>query len=517
MSEALYNKYRPKIFAEVVNQNHIKITLQNEIENGKIAQAYLFAGPRGIGKTTIARIFAKSINCTNRKKSEPCGQCENCLAIQSGQSFDLVEIDAASNRGINEIRELREHVKYPPTIGQYKVFIIDEAHMLTAEAFNALLKTLEEPPKHVIFVLATTEIHKLPETIISRCQRFDFKKVKIDDIAKLLRMIVDYEKVKITPLVLDNIARHSEGYVRDAVGILGQILGLNQEEITDEEAALVLPHSDFKLVVDLTNLLFKKDLSGAIDLINRLVSEGIELDNFINDFLEYLRKLLIIKIMGSVEAMAWELDKKFVQEISEQAGLVTLEELLKVIDLILIKNQAYKYSKIIQLPLEIMAAEIVMLLGREPVVFSPNALKIPGFKKESDKLPGEGSVKNNETPKVDSLKLEELGKNCPMLLDELKKVNHSLSAFFKNSRPISLIDNVLLLGFQYKFQQERINEIKNKKLIEDAINKICGKNILIQAVVDDQYSERPAWLSFISENNNELNQLAEEFGGEVVI
>src|SRR3989339_1169526 len=214
MSTTLYRKYRPANFAEVVSQNHIKVTLKNEIALGKLAHAYLFSGPRGIGKTTIARILAKTLNCEDSKNSEPCCKCANCLAVTEGNFLDLVEIDAASNRGINEIRELREQTKYTPVKGKYKVFIIDEVHMLTTEAFNALLKTLEEPPAHAIFILATTEVHKIPDTIISRCQRFDFKKVPLTEIAVHLGKLAKNENFNVADDVLANIARLSEGYLR---------------------------------------------------------------------------------------------------------------------------------------------------------------------------------------------------------------------------------------------------------------------------------------------------------------
>ena len=516
MSKALYNKYRPKIFAEVVNQNHIKITLQNQIESGKIAQAYLFAGPRGIGKTTIARIFAKAINCLQLKNSEPCGDCQNCRTIQAGQSFDLIEIDAASNRGINEIRELREHVKYPPTVLTHKVFIIDEAHMLSIEAFNALLKTLEEPPAHTIFILATTELHKLPETIISRCQRFDFKKIKVDDIVKHLQMIVTSEQVKVAPGVLENIARHSEGYARDAVSILGQILALNDKEISSEEAALVLPHSDFNLIIELVDYLFKKDLKSAIDLINRLINEGIDLENFTDDLLEYLRKLLLVKVLGSTESLAWELDKNFVQQITLQTELVDLSQLIKILDLLLNRIPNYKYSKIIQLPLEIFAAETVALMAEKinPQNFTEQKQKENSAPQALDETPPPPLKKKTATA---NLTLEKIGEACPRIFSELKDQNHSLAAFFKSSKPIDFSGNVLKVGFEYQFQLERIIDLKNKRLIEDVMEKICLCPIKIEAVLDPDFHSHQSWNQFAGNTKNPtVNQLAEEFGGEIV-
>lgn len=518
MSKALYNKYRPKTFSEVVDQNHIKITLQNEIESGRIAQAYLFAGPRGIGKTTIARIFAKAINCQKRKNGEPCCSCEYCLSIQEGRSFDLIEIDAASNRGINEIRELREHVKYPPTLLQYKVFIIDEAHMLTIEAFNALLKTLEEPPKHTIFILATTEIHKLPETIISRCQRFDFKKVKIDDIVKLLQLIMAKEKVKVAAGVLENIARHSEGYVRDAVGILGQILSLNNKEITAAEAALVLPHSDFNLVRELVGYLIKKDLKNAIDLINRLINEGIEIENFTNDLLDYLRKLLLVKVMGDAESLSWELDKNFVQVINEQATALPIDQLLKIIDLLMTKIPNYKYTKIIQLPLEIFAAEVVMLLDKDNLISNPqfeNNLN----KRIAEKPHQESHNQADKEISSSNITLEKFGRFCPKIFEELKNCNHALSVFMKSSKPISLINNILTLAVQYKFQQEKLAELKSRRSLEEAIEKVCSYPIKVEVTMDKEFLNRAGWDNYqknLKEDNGDIDQLAAEFGGQVI-
>ena len=316
MAETLYRKYRPQTFAELVNQKHIRVTLENEISTGQIAHAYLFSGPRGIGKTTVARLLGKALNCQKREGSEPCNQCDNCQAVKAGRFLDLIEIDAASNRGINEIRELREHVKYPPSKGLFKIFIIDEVHMLTPEAFNALLKTLEEPPKQTIFILATTEIHKVPDTIISRCQRFDFKKVDLKDIAERLAYISQQEKVSIEPKVLELIARRSGGFIRDAESLLGQIFSLGEKEITEETVSVILPRSDFSLIIELVNNLKQKDTASGLILINKLVNEGVDLFEFNKDVIEYLRKLLILKVEGSIsEFMTVTLEK----ELNEQA------------------------------------------------------------------------------------------------------------------------------------------------------------------------------------------------------
>ncbi|MBU1130555.1 DNA polymerase III subunit gamma/tau [Patescibacteria group bacterium] len=358
MSTTLYRKYRPQTFAEVINQNHVKVTLRNEVASGKLAHAYLFSGPRGIGKTTMARILAKSVNCPNQKKAEPCNKCQSCLEITQGNCLDLIEIDAASNRGINEIRELREHVKYAPSKNKYKVFIIDEVHMLTAEAFNALLKTLEEPPGHVIFILATTELHQLPETIISRCQRFDFRKISFKEIAGHLEMIAAAEKVKVAKKVIETIARTSEGYVRDAISLLGQILALGEKEISEAEASLVLPRSDINQIIIFIKQLLEHQSAASIRLINQYLNDGGELENFTKEAIEVLRKILVAKVTDGWQELAWEVPEEESKSLMVLLEKVEADYLVQVIEILLEALTRLKRADIIQLPLEMAIVKI---------------------------------------------------------------------------------------------------------------------------------------------------------------
>jgi DNA polymerase-3 subunit gamma/tau len=363
----LYRKYRPQKFSELVGQNHIKITLQNEIRMGKLAHAFIFAGPRGIGKTTTARLLAKTINCLNNKDepTEPCNACFACQEITNTIAFDVIEIDAASHTGVDNVREnIITTAKISPARLKYRVFIIDEVHMLSGAAFNALLKILEEPPPNVVFILATTEIHKVPATIISRCQRFDFKKISPKEIVVLLASIAEKEKIKIDKKVLENIARISGGSIRDAESVLGQILALGEREVGLEEADLILPRSDFNLILELLKYLAKKEAPAAIGFMNKIVFEGINLNQFTGDLIEILRKTLLQKIGGNLEQFTLQLDETLEKEIIDLNQTLTLTDIIMMIEIFSRRKLEIKSSEIIQLPLELAVIEITEKIGK---------------------------------------------------------------------------------------------------------------------------------------------------------
>ena len=365
MALVLYRKYRPKKFSEVIGQKHVVQILQNEIRQDKLAHAYLFAGPRGIGKTTIARILAKTINCekiqTNssfREKAEPCNVCSICQEIDSGRSFDLIEIDAASNRGINEIRELRERVRFPPTRSKYKVFIIDEVHMLTPEAFNALLKTLEEPPVYVVFILATTEIYKVPETIVSRCQSFNFGKVDSLEIIKRLKEIVKKEGIEVDDGVIQNIVYRSEGCVRDAESLLSQILSFDGKKITLAQAELVLPSTQINYILKLLENLVKNDTRAAIELVGELSENGVDLQQFIKDLIEVLRKILLLQVGLDAKEALIEFDDRTKERLQKLAKLIEIKNLVRIIENFIWAQENLDYAEIPQLPIELAIIKI---------------------------------------------------------------------------------------------------------------------------------------------------------------
>ena len=355
MSIALYRKYRPKNFSEVTGKTHIKLTLQNEIKSDKVAHAYLFCGPRGTGKTTLARLLSRSVNCLDlQAEGEPCNKCKNCQDILSGKALDIIEIDAASHTGVDNVREnIIQNARFTPTASKYKVYIIDEVHMLSISAFNALLKILEEPPQYVIFILATTEAHKVPVTIISRCQRFDFKKINIPELHERLSWIAKSEEVRLDDKILRSIAKQSGGCVRDAESLLEQIFSLGENEITLEQAELILPNSDFEVMHKMFDLIIARNTADAIELVDKMVTDGVDMSQFTDSFIEFTRKILLYKINGDLEEISRELDSEMVEQIITQVEKVDEGRLATIIKKFLEAKDYFKQSYIVQLPVEL--------------------------------------------------------------------------------------------------------------------------------------------------------------------
>ena len=367
MSQVFYRKYRPKTFSEVVGQENIVKTLTNALKMGIISHGYLFCGPRGSGKTTIARLFAKSLNCEKRKDKEfePCNQCSNCLEVNEGRSIDLTEIDAASNRGIDDIRELKEGIRFAPTKSKYKIFILDEAHQLSKEAFNALLKTLEEPPVHAIFILATTEIHKMIPNIISRCQRFDFSRLKLPQIIGRLETIAGKERIKIEKAGLELIALNSGGSFRDAESILDQVATFASEPdkkqivIKAEDIRNLLGITENQEISQIAGFLADKNAVQAITLLNQAFDQGADLTQFAIQLTNYLHAGLLYKIGGEDlhDPLTDGLTDEEFSKLKEFAGKFGSDDLRNLINLFLDAQQKMKTSPILQLPLELAIAE----------------------------------------------------------------------------------------------------------------------------------------------------------------
>ena len=333
MHKALYRSYRPKNFEDVVGQEHIIKTLKNQIENNNVGHAYLFSGTRGTGKTSTAKIFARAVNCKNSTNQEPCNECEICIDILNDNIIDVVEIDAASNNSVDDIRELRENVKYSPTKAKYKVYIIDEVHMLSQGAFNALLKTLEEPPSYVIFILATTEPHKIPATILSRCQRFDLKRVTVKDMTDRMKKICKEENIEVEEKALNLISRNSQGALRDALSILDQCISFSDGKIEYKDVVELLGTVNIEQLFEMAQSIINQDTKKSIQILNEFVVWGKDIRNLINDLIDHFRNLMVCKVSTELDDII-ALPEETINQLKEQSKSVEINDLIRILNIL---------------------------------------------------------------------------------------------------------------------------------------------------------------------------------------
>ncbi len=473
--KALYRKLRPKGFEEgYIAQQHIRITLQNSLANNKIAHAYLFSGPRGTGKTSTAKIFAKAVNCLEGPTSEPCNKCDSCAKINENNSLDVLEIDAASNRGIDEIRELRDRVNYAPSESRYKVYIIDEVHMLTTEAFNALLKTLEEPPTHVIFILATTEPHKLPATILSRCQRYDFRRFTGEEIANYLMEVSEKHDVNLHGDAAKVLANKADGSMRDALSLLDQMIVYGHGRIDISLVLDVLGTLSPETIRELIEYMALKDIDKALELINIVVEEGKDINSFIHDIIESLRELMISKIKNDTQS----------NDIS-----LSVNEIVRIIEIFLQGEKEIKISTHPKILLETIVLKAIEGDDRKisqlekrieelEIKISSNSV----IQKQNQVVP---QVKVNPTNK--QAQLESLKKIWDKVLFSVKKENVSTHAWLKEGVLDNISDDTLDILYEDKYMLHRENVMKDnhRLLIEKTIETLLGQDIKIRAITKE--------------------------------
>jgi len=486
----LYRDYRPQNFAEVLGQNHVKITLQNEISSGRPASAYLFCGPRAIGKTTLARILAKAVNCEKRRDGEyePCNSCFSCQSITAGKNLEVIEIDAASNTGVDNVREnIIAFSRLAPTSAKFKVFIIDEVHMLSISAFNALLKIIEEPPAYVIFILCTTEIQKVPSTVISRCERYDFKRISVKEIVKKLAYIASHEKITVDTEVLEAVARRSGGHLRDAESLLGQIFSLGDKQVTREQAELVIPHYNSNEAISLLDYLSRKDAAKAVALINNLIDNGVNVKIFVGEIVSLLRQIMLDKLNPELaDNLGLDLGENLEKRLLQVTDNLSWEQILVFTRRFLEVASDNKSPLIPHLPLELAIGELCFVSAASVPSSDFNAPKsYPKPLKKENLSPAVEGRNNSLNKNIVNLSAEEIMAKWPEFLVKIKKYNHSLSFVLQNAKPCEIKDGRLILIFKYKFHQDRINEVSIKSIVENTLSEVFGSALTLGSVIDE--------------------------------
>jgi len=550
---ALYREWRPRRFKDIVGQEHITKTLTNALIQEKIAHAYLFSGPRGTGKTTAAKILAKALNCEQREGVEPCNHCDSCLSIDQGSAMEVFEIDAASNRGIDEIRDLRENVKLSSIQGKHKVYIIDEVHMLTTEAFNALLKTLEEPPPQVIFILATTEVQKIPLTILSRVQRFEFHRISVQDIQKrLVEVCVSLSRtVEQSALVV--IAQKSEGSLRDALSIIDQCL-LQDDPIGVEEVYLVLGMVGETFSAKLVDALVSSDYGKSLTFLSEGIQQGRDPRQIIRELLDYLRQMLLTSATGETPLVAPHIQDQLVKQ-SEQVGI---SRMLRWIAILLQGESQLKYASNARLAAELLLVQTIhegqptsvsgqgeiikrlsvleqqfqgslLVRGANPEEKRPVSSKvgrvIPRDVPPPTKIPHAESktvaLGNTVAGEGLGLGIEVIQERWNDVLDQVKKRKKSTQAFLMEGKPVQLEGNTLTILFREgcSFHKDKVSQIENRQTIEEVLKLLFGLPLTLQNFMENEVKSKKTVESLDLKNQQQalINKAKDMFGADLVV
>ncbi|NFN81828.1 DNA polymerase III subunit gamma/tau [Clostridium botulinum] len=518
---ALYREWRPKTFNDVVGQEHITTTLKNEILNDRIAHAYLFCGTRGTGKTSTAKVMAKALNCFNLQNGEPCNECEMCKKINEGLSMDVTELDAASNNGIDRIRDIIDDTKYPPQEGKYKIYILDEVHMLSGGAVNAFLKTLEEPPSNVIFILATTDPQKLPITILSRCQKFDFKRINQKDISDRLRKITEAQNVNVDDKSLDLIARVADGAMRDSLSILDQAIAMGDNNIKYDDLISILGLVTNEYLFDITNSIVDRNIEKAMVIIDKLVFSGKDIHLFIKDLIGHFRNLLMVKVSNTPEEIL-DMSLENIELIKEQGKKIRIEEIMRGIRILQEGEANSKVSKQSRLYLELSIIKMckieydtsseVMLarINKLEENIKSGKIQLVSNNQIHENIASNDKVSNNKVKaqekqikKEPSVVNDEANVNSSLTIDNIKRAWSEILEAFKakramvvyasivTARPYKFENGVATMLYEasYAFNKERLEKLEYKKLVNEVFSEVLKDKIIVRYEVEENKSD----------------------------
>ncbi|MFA5577029.1 MAG: DNA polymerase III subunit gamma/tau [Tissierellaceae bacterium] len=540
MYQAIYRKYRPKTFDELLGQKHVTNILKNQIRAGNVGHAYLFSGTRGTGKTSAAKIFSRAVNCLKPIDGNPCNQCEICRGILDESIMDIIEMDAASNRRIEDIRELRDKVVYPPARTKFKVYIIDEVHMLTSESFNALLKTLEEPPKHLVFILATTEPQKLPQTILSRCQRFDFRRIGKKDIIENMRKISEDLGIGVEQKALSLIASNVDGAMRDALSLLDQCLSLGGDKVSYEDAIDILGAVNMDIILDIVDGIIGRNIEGTLATIDQVIENGKDINQLIKDLIYHYRNLMIVKASKDPKTLV-EVEEDLLEKYIGQAENIEISQILRSLDILAAADDKAKWSSAPRVILEMAALELIKLrellsleerverlekgmatdtrapvevpakpveeeMARSPVREKPRE-KVKETKEEA----GEEFVDDGK-----DLEFQTIAGDWDKILQKIKSQKMNIYALLIEGQPIAYSNGQISIGYKegFGFHKEAVSRPQNKEFVEKVVSNYYRKDLKVSFTMLNE--KEKASKEETIDKDKEIKRVKDFFGEDIV-